>query len=111
MNLLECLMVLNPTYWVAHMFEEAWSAYDVLGIWKYPLVFLGIIGYTYLRTKSGALTALLIIVTFAVFVPTGIFAPTYALNSLLGTVTVLGVAGLLIALLLKKEVSEAASAD
>lgn len=109
MSILWLAYALNPTYWVTHMFEEAWGSFDVLGIWKYPLVLVGIIGYVYLATKSGALTALLIIVAFAVFGGTGIFAPTQLLNSFLGTVTILGIAGLFLALLLKKEVSEAVS--
>lgn len=104
--------VVDPLYILHNFLTYCWSAYDAtLGVYKYPLLIVGIIGYVYLATKSSTLTALTIIVSFAVFGITGIFADTQVLNSLLGTLTIIGIAALFTALLLKKEVSSVSSED
>ena len=99
-------LVVNPTYIVTHIFEYCWSAYDVLGPYKYPLLILGIVGYVFLYTRSATLAIVTIIAAFSIFASTGMFAGTQILNSFLGTMTILGLASLLLAFIIKKDVAQ-----
>ena len=106
------LLVVDPMYIIHNFFTYCWSAYDAtLGVFKYPLLIVAIVGYVYLNTKSSTLAILTIVVAFAVFGSTGMFAGTEVLNSLLGSLTILGIAALFIALLLKKDSSEVNSEE
>jgi hypothetical protein len=102
------MMLVNPTYILTHFFEYCWSAYDVIGPMKYPLLVLGIVGYVFLYTKSATLAVVTIIVAFSIFGGTGLFAGSQVMNSFLGTITIVGIASLLLAVIIKKEVSQEA---
>jgi len=81
----------------------AMSAYDGLGEYKYPLIIVGILGYAYMATKSITLFVVAVIVTFAIFVPTGLFSGMWEISWLFSIITVIGVVSLLMTVLLKKE--------
>jgi hypothetical protein len=80
----------------------AMSAYDGFGVYKYPLLILGILGYVYMSTKSVTLFIVAVIVTFAMF-GTGVLAKVPEISMLLSVITVVGIVSLLMAVLLKKE--------
>lgn len=105
------ILVVDPAYMVQHFFEYSFKAYDVLGDLKYPLIILGIIGYIYLSTKSSTLAILTIIASFSIYGVSGIFNKTYELNGFLTILSIIGIASLLIAVVMKKEVQEIGSVD
>lgn len=81
----------------------AMSAYDGFGIYKYPLLILGILGYVYMATKSITLFIVAVIVTFAMFGSTNVFADVWEISWLLSIISVIGIVSLVMAVLLKKE--------
>ena len=79
------------------------SAYDGFGVWKYPLVFIAIIGYVYATMQSITVTIVAIIFTFAIYgVTTNIFADVPDLNLFLYIVTIIGIALLITTLFIKR---------
>ena len=102
------MFVVDPVYIVTHLIEYCWSAYDVLGPMKYPLFVLAVIGYVFLYTRSSTLAIVTIIAAFCIFGGQNLFVNTQVLNSFLGTLTILGLASLLLAFIIKKDVSEEA---
>jgi len=78
------------------------SAYDGFGVYKYPILIIGILGYVYMATKSITLFVVAVIVTFAMF-GTGVLADVPEISMLMSVITVIGIASLLMAALLKKE--------
>lgn len=58
----------NFTYWHQHLFELSMQGYTtVLGVFVWPLIFMGVIGYVYLKQQSyvaAAVATLVIISTF-----------------------------------------------
>ena len=89
----------------AHFFNIinwAMSAYDGFGVYKYPILIIGILGYVYMATKSITLFVVAVIVTFAMF-GTGVLAEVPEISMLFSVISVIGIASLLLAALLKKE--------
>lgn len=105
------LMVVDPTNIVQNLFEYAFSAYDILGVYKYPLLIVAAIGFVYLSTKSATLAILTVVVAFCVFGAQGMFAQTFLLNNLLAVLSVFGIAALFLGLILKKQIQEVVSGD
>jgi hypothetical protein len=81
----------------------AMSAYDGFGVYKYPLIIIGILGYAYMATKSIALFVVAVIVTFALFSPVALFTDVPEISMLFSIITVIGIVSLLMAVLFKKE--------
>jgi len=81
----------------------AMSAYDGFGVYKYPILIIGILGYVYMATKSITLFVVAVIVTFAIFAPTALFSNMWEISWLFSIIAVIGIASLVMAALLKKE--------
>jgi len=58
----------NFTYWTEHLFSQIMSGYEtVFGLFLWPLIFMGVIGYVYLKQQSfvaAAVAAMMIISIF-----------------------------------------------
>jgi len=105
------LMEVNVTYIMEHLLEYMFSAYDVFGVFKYPLLIVAIVGYVFLYTKSATLSILVILVAFSIFGATGMFAETFILNNLFAVLTIFGLVALFIAAIFKKEVGEVVTGE
>jgi hypothetical protein len=58
----------NFTYIQQHFFEWALSGYTtVLGVFVWPLIFTGVIGYIYLKNQSLVMAAAAVLMIMAVF--------------------------------------------
>lgn len=85
------------------MIDYAMSSYDPLGIWKYPAVFIGIIGFVYAATQSLVVAVVGIIFTFVIYgATTTIFVDVPDVTLFLYIITVMGIALLLTALFIKR---------
>jgi hypothetical protein len=83
-------------------FEYAMSAYDKLEPWTYPLVFVGIIGYVYMATRSVTAAIISIFITLGLYgASTSIFDAVPSLNLLLWCITIIGIPMLFFAIVLK----------
>lgn len=79
------------------------SAYDPLGVWKYPLIFVGIFGFIYTFMNSAIVAIVGIIITLAIYgSTTDIFTHVPDLNLFLYIVTIMGLALLITTLFIKK---------
>jgi len=79
------------------------SAYDGFGVWKYPILFLAVIGFVYATMTSIIVTIVAIIFTFAIYaVTTDIFAGVPDLNLFLYIVSIVGITLLITALFIKR---------
>jgi hypothetical protein len=97
------VLTYNVQYFFLNMFTYAWSAYESIGVYKYPIVFVAIIGYVYLATKSVMLTILAIFVTYAVYsTTTDIFNDVAPINQLLAIVSMIGVVCFIMGIVLRK---------
>jgi L-cystine uptake protein TcyP (sodium:dicarboxylate symporter family) len=47
---------------------------NVLGVWFYPIIFFGLVGYVYTVNRSAYSAAALLCIIFVVFSATGVFA-------------------------------------
>lgn len=94
------------TIWQGFMegiIEYGMSAYDPLGIWKYPLIFVGVFGFIYGWMQSVTVTVVAIIFTFAIYgVTTNIFANVPDLTLFLYIITLMGIALLITVLFIKR---------
>lgn len=58
----------NFSYWMSHLFEQLLLGYtSAIGFFVFPLMFMGVIGYVYLKNQSvtaGAVVILLIVTVF-----------------------------------------------
>lgn len=58
----------NFTYWTEHFMELVMQPYTIaLGIFVYPLLFSGVIGYVYLKQQSFVAAAVVTMIITAVF--------------------------------------------
>jgi len=105
------IMVVDGIYILEHFFTYIFSGFDALGIYKYPLFIVAIVGYVFLTTRSATLASLVIIVAFAVYGTSGIFGETFTLNSLMAILTIFGIAALFLAVILKRQISEVVSGE
>lgn len=82
--------------------EYGFSAYDPLGVWKWPLLFLGIFGFIYGATHSIITTIVGIIGTLAIYgTTTSIFAEVPDVSLFLYAITIVGLAILFTTLFLE----------
>lgn len=73
------------------IFQYALSAYSNLEPWTFPLIFVGIMGYVYVATKSVVAFIVSVFLTLGVFATTtSIFANVEPLNLFLFIVTIFG---------------------
>ena len=85
------------------IFEYSIDAFNIMGIWFMPLVFLGLIGYVYAAMQSITVAIVGIIITLGIFAATTqIFANVPILVQLFYIITVLGLTLLLVGLFIKK---------
>jgi hypothetical protein len=88
---------------------NSWSEYaltgytNIFGVWVYPLLFLGIVGYVYCISRSAITAAVAICLVFGVFGITGVFSyPAIAEYSMLSwVIVILSFAGLFTALFVR----------
>jgi len=79
------------------------SAFDPLGIWKYPLVLIAVIGFIYAYTQSAIVTVVGIVITFALYgATTNIFVDVPDMTLFLYIVTLMGLTLLFTVLLIKR---------
>ena len=84
------------------IFDYAISAYSNLEPWTYPLIFMGIMGYVYVASKSMTAFIVSVFITLGVFATTtSVFADVPNLNLFLFIVTVFGMSLVILALVLK----------
>ena len=87
--------------------EYALSSYDAIDPWLYPLLFVAIIGYVYAAMQSVIVTVGAIIITFAIYATTtNVFAEQYHVSMLMYIITIVGIASLIVALMLKLSKTE-----
>ena len=85
------------------VFEYSIDAFNIMGLWFMPLVFLGIIGYIYAAMQSVTVAIVGIIITLGIFAATSqIFENVPVLVQLFYIITVLGLCLLLTGLFIKK---------
>lgn len=94
------------TIWTGFMdglIDYGMSAFDPLGIWKYPLLLVAIIGYVYACTQSVTVAVVAIIITFAAYgTTTNVFAYVPDISLFLYIVTIMGITLLLVTLFIKR---------
>jgi hypothetical protein len=85
------------------IFNYAMDSYNILGIWLYPLLFIGIIGYVYASMQSVTVGIIGILLTIGIFgATTQIFQEVPMLVQLLYIITILGLTLLLVGLFIKR---------
>jgi hypothetical protein len=58
----------NFSYWQQHFFELAMQGYEtVLGVFLWPLLFMGVIGYIYLKQQSLVAASIVILIFICAF--------------------------------------------
>lgn len=83
--------------------DWALEAYTVLfGVWVWPLIFIGIIGYVYAVNKSATSAAVAICLIFGIFGITGIFADVGEFSQFSSLIALFSIAGGFVALFLNK---------
>lgn len=83
------------------IFDYAFSAYDKLGVWTYPMILIAIIGYVYTFTQSVTVGIAAIIITFSIYGGSIIFAGVSDATTFLYIVTLIGICALIVTLFLK----------
>jgi L-cystine uptake protein TcyP (sodium:dicarboxylate symporter family) len=69
---------------------------NILGVWFYPLVFFGLVGYVYAVNRSAMSAAALLCIVFVVFAGTGVFANVDAFSQIASGLVTVVFAGLLV---------------
>lgn len=93
--------MINPSD-IFNIIEFSFNAYDGLHEFKWPLILVAMIGYVYLGVKSITATVAAILLTF-VLVGASVWAGVPDISSFMAIITVIGLACLVLAVLLKKE--------
>ena len=58
----------NFTYWVQNLIPMSMQGYEnVLGVFVWPLIFMAITGYVYLKQQSAVAAAVCLLILFAAF--------------------------------------------
>ena len=58
----------NFTYWAGHLMEQSMLGYEqVLGVFVWPLIFCGVVGYVYVKQQSLVAAAVVTLVLFSAF--------------------------------------------
>ena len=79
------------------------DSYNILGIWLYPLLLLGIVGYIYASMHSITVAVVGIIITIGVFASTSmIFVNVPIITQFLYIIVVLGICMLLVGVFIKR---------
>jgi len=71
---------------------------NILGVWVWPLVFAGIIGYIYTLSHSVTAAAVVICLAFGIFGITGIFAGPSEFSFLSWIIVIMAFSGAFVAL-------------
>jgi hypothetical protein len=77
-------------------FTEGYT--NILGVWFYPLVFAGIIGYVYALSHSATAAAVTICLAFGIFGVAGIFADVPQFANIMYAVILASFSGAMIAI-------------
>lgn len=84
------------------IFDYGMSAYDPFGIWKYPLIILGIIGFVYATMESAIVAIIAIVFSLTIYgATTDIFNDVPDINLFMYIITIVGIALLLTVLFIK----------
>jgi len=83
--------------------DWALSAYETLfGVWMWPLIFVGIVGYVYAVNKSATAAAVAICLIFGIFGITGIFADVGEFSQFSYVIALFSIAGGFVAVFLNR---------
>jgi len=94
-------MLHNFTYWQEHFMELAFQGYNTaLGLFVWPLIFTGFIGYVYLKQQSFVAAAVATMILIAVFGNYMVGMETWV--SLMYILVALAITGLLLIFLAKR---------
>lgn len=74
---------------------------NILGIWMWPIVFIGLIGYVYAVQKSATAAAVMICIIFGIFGATDALANNLEFTSLSIVLSTFAIAGAFTALFMK----------
>jgi len=93
---------------ITEIINQGWvdwtlEAYKTLfGIWMWPLIFTGIVGYVYAVNKSATSAAVAICIIFGIFGITGIFADVGEFSQFSYVIALFSIAGGFVALFMNK---------
>jgi len=105
MNPFIVLFDVNWTNISSNWIDYSLTGYEnIFGVWVYPLIFIGLIGYVYCVNHSAFSAAAAICILFAVFGVTGVFSQPETFNFTLisWVVMIFSFAGLFVILIVKK---------